>query len=152
MCFQASRLAFLLQYRCNITHRLWWRDTRISEVNPLASLKMPSTSKTTGYEYPIFFLSVPSFNPLPLSYLLSTVIPAASSSRSVSMNSFVGSADHSMELDCLVSNQVNNFESDGLLLYHSAASYEPGTSPLSLWLPLIEEHSGTQSCLSTFYS
>ena len=29
-----------------------------------------------------------------------------------------------------------NVESDGMLLYFSQASYEPGTSPLSLWVPV----------------
>lgn len=30
-----------------------------------------------------------------------------------------------------------NLESDGLLLYVSQASYEPGTSPLSSWIPIV---------------
>jgi snurportin-1 len=29
-----------------------------------------------------------------------------------------------------------NLQSDGLLLYVAQASYEPGTSPLSSWIPI----------------
>jgi len=41
-------------------------------------------------------------------------------------------------------------ESDGLLLYVSQASYEPGTSPLSNWIPItgyIEGRDGTGSSI-----
>ena len=35
-----------------------------------------------------------------------------------------------------------NLESDGLLLYVAQASYEPGTSPLSSWIPIAGYESG----------
>lgn len=39
---------------------------------------------------------------------------------------------------------------DGLLLYVSQASYEPGTSPLSSWVPIKAHGDDTESPLTRF--
>ncbi|KIJ23060.1 hypothetical protein M422DRAFT_276440 [Sphaerobolus stellatus SS14] len=39
---------------------------------------------------------------------------------------------------------------DGLLLYVSQASYEPGTSPLSLWIPIKPLYEAQESPLAIF--
>ena len=44
-------------------------------------------------------------------------------------------ADDGMDLDGALVQRSARVRSDGLLLYVASAIYEPGTSPLSLWVP-----------------
>jgi snurportin-1 len=43
-----------------------------------------------------------------------------------------------------------NIHADGLLLYVAEASYEPGTSPLSSWVPISEDDENPHSTLDLF--
>ena len=48
----------------------------------------------------------------------------------------VESATSSFRAKGSIESVTTNVQPDGLLLYVSEASYEPGTSPLSSWIPL----------------
>jgi len=48
----------------------------------------------------------------------------------------VESATSSFRAKGCIESVTTNVQPDGLLLYVSEASYEPGTSPLSSWIPI----------------
>ena len=105
----------------------------------------------TGYTfpYPTTFLPIPYHTNTTLLALSSKVIPLARSQRIVSvciphLGDGLSGID-TMDVDAtnllpplhrLTSLDVP-LQSDGLLLYVSQASYEPGTSPLSSWVPIV---------------
>lgn len=110
-----------------------------------------SPMSPTGYTfpYPTTFLPVPYHTNTTLPALSSEVIPLARSQRNVSVSiPLLGdglSGIETMDVDATNSlpslHQLTSLgvslQSDGLLLYVSQASYEPGTSPLSSWIPIL---------------
>ncbi|KAF8508257.1 hypothetical protein BU17DRAFT_56833 [Hysterangium stoloniferum] len=151
---------------CEANFRFWWRDTRLSELASMPSLRYLSSeasesipsSSTQIFPYPTLFLSVPYHGDLSLPSLLSTIIPQSNSIRQIiiqlpshpaSRPQATGENDHegSMDVDQLTmipaGTTTAEIQPDGLLLYVSQATYESGTSPLSSWVP-IESYSKTQ--------
>jgi len=128
--------------------RFWWRDAKLSE---LPSSPWPSSQSTEEYQfaYPTSFVPVPSHSPLSLEYLSNTVIPMACESQRVAVRipptlEAQVNAD-GMDVDSSAgSERAIAVGSDGILLYHGEASYEPGTSPLSLWVPAPPSNPSSQ--------
>ncbi|KAF9459115.1 hypothetical protein BDZ94DRAFT_1200025 [Collybia nuda] len=150
---------------CETPFRLWWRDTRLTELAQSTPLVIPPTASAITqngppqyqFPYPTTFLPIPYHTDTTLSALSDHVIPFARSSRSINVNVPTLEApspiEGSMEIDTasrltnapvsLVSVSTS-VPSDGLLLYVAEASYEAGTSPLSSWIP-ITNHSDDHS-------
>ncbi|KAI0711561.1 hypothetical protein C8Q76DRAFT_769392 [Earliella scabrosa] len=139
---------------CETPFRFWWRDTRLSELDsfpppPNAASSSPAGGQPTQYQFPhpTTFAPIPYHTDTSLGHLLSTLIPLTRTTRAITIvvptpSPSATSADESaMELDSappVVQLQAVQAEvrSDGLLLYVAQAAYEPGTSPLSNWVPL----------------
>jgi snurportin-1 len=117
----------------------------------------PSTLKIYHFPYPTSFLPIPYHTNTALPHLSSYIIPLARSVRLISVDvpltSPPPSSTHeptspSMDIDnsnsastlppppMILTSLPVNLQSDGLLLYVAQASYEPGTSPLSSWIPI----------------
>ena len=120
------------------------------------------------FSYPNTLLPVPYHTNTSLQYLSSFVIPFARSSRLVpvdipsSLVNVLSSVGAGMDVDTavglppsqptpsqLMSTPVN-INADGLLLYVAQASYEPGTSPLSSWIPSRGDGGNPSSALDLF--
>ncbi|KZP13407.1 hypothetical protein FIBSPDRAFT_960581, partial [Athelia psychrophila] len=93
---------------------------------------------------------VPYFTNTTLPFLSAHIIPLARALRAVSVDVplLFAPAEPTMDVDgslpppqALTSLPVA-LQSDGLLLYVSQASYEPGTSPLSSWIPIAGYETG----------
>lgn len=127
--------------------RFWWRDTRLTETRSLGIPPLQSTFAAYEFPYPISFLPVPSHGPLSYHHMLSTVIPAARCARMMRINAPIITPSDANDLNmCLEGSEEErtiSIESDGLLLYCAEASYEPGTSPLSLWIPSHKQDGST---------
>jgi len=115
-----------------------------------------STLKAYHFPYPTSFLPIPYHTNTALSHLSSHIIPLARSVRLVSVDVPLTSppptsahelVSPSMDIDnststlpppppMILTSLPVNLQSDGLLLYVAQASYEPGTSPLSSWIPI----------------
>lgn len=144
---------------CETSFRFWWRDTRMQELlvtNPntipefaWATAQPKGESTTTAiFPYPMTFVPVPYHSDTSLSNLLSTVIPMARSPRAISIiprrppppSITEGEMQIDIQSPIVETSQVQRVEvqvqSEGLLLYVSQATYEPGTSPLSTWVPI----------------
>ncbi|KII94961.1 hypothetical protein PLICRDRAFT_33790 [Plicaturopsis crispa FD-325 SS-3] len=148
---------------CETAFRFWWRDTRLAELPrsppppasaPLTSSPSPTIDSSAisnhyQFPYPTTFVAIPYHSDTSLAVLSAHIIPLARSSRSIPVdvpfNAQLASATDSgstMDMDTAAASaglasvhaQVG---SDGLLLYVSQASYEPGTSPLSSWIPIV---------------
>ncbi|TFK90100.1 hypothetical protein K466DRAFT_597217 [Polyporus arcularius HHB13444] len=135
---------------CETPFRFWWRDTRLSELDsfPPPPNAAPSASQPAKYQFPhpTTFAPIPYHTDTSLAHLLSTLIPRTRTTRTIPVtipenppNSI--SDEAAMELDNaapLVQLQTVQAQipPDGMLLYVAQASYEPGTSPLSTWIPL----------------
>ena len=145
-------------------NRFWWRDTRLSELNsfppPPSAVdpSLPSTSRSVNaphqsqsaqykFPYPTTFSPIPYHTNTTLVNIVSTLIPLTRTARTISftrpiMDESDASTAMSMDLDISPTPVVQlqkahaQIASDGLLLYLAQASYEPGTSPLSTWVPL----------------
>ncbi|KAI0646122.1 hypothetical protein C8Q79DRAFT_961121 [Trametes meyenii] len=131
---------------CETPFRFWWRDTRLSELSsfPPPPNAAPSEKQPSTYEFPhpTTFAPIPYHTDTSLAHLLSTLIPLTRTTRTISVTVPVpDGGEATMDLDGttplvqLQSIRVN-VRSDGLLLYVAQATYEPGTSPLSSWVPL----------------
>ena len=105
------------------------------------------TMTPTPFPYPTTFVPIPYHSDASLPNLLSTVIPMARSPRTISITprrpapSSVGEGEMQVDAQLVVgTGDVQQAEvqvqSEGLLLYVSQATYEPGTSPLSTWVPI----------------
>lgn len=144
---------------CESSFRFWWRDTRLSELPPscppttsapppIPTTRAPAqTSDPPGgfrFPYPTTFLLVPCFTDTTFAHLLGTVIPRARSSYRTQVFVPSGPADADvMDIESPQSPPGHaprasqaEIQADGLLLYVAQAIYEPGTSPLSSWVPL----------------
>ncbi|KAI0746551.1 hypothetical protein C8Q80DRAFT_778538 [Daedaleopsis nitida] len=143
---------------CETPFRFWWRDTRLSELEPFPppanaaptdAAQPQSESQPSRYQFPhpTTFAPIPYHTNTSLAHLLSALIPLARATRAipVSMPAASSAADEesAMDLDNAAPGLVVQLEqvqaevrSDGMLLYVAQASYEPGTSPLSNWIPL----------------
>ncbi|KAH0581689.1 hypothetical protein H2248_011378 [Termitomyces sp. 'cryptogamus'] len=130
---------------CESAFRFWWRDTRLGELPPTAlpQSHCPKSNDITTYTfpYPTTFLPVPYHTDTTLPSFLTHIVPSVRLPRSVSIVApSVPSQD--MDVDFYCSGQPAQtkeaiIQSDGLLLYVRAASYESGTSPLSSWVPIV---------------
>ncbi|KZV68336.1 hypothetical protein PENSPDRAFT_687312 [Peniophora sp. CONT] len=118
---------------CETTFRMWWRDTRLSELPPPRPPPNSSNSGQYQFAYPTAFLPISWSADTTSSYLLSTVIPHARQGYDIPV--MLPPADDEMDLDGALVKGAARVRSDGLLLYVASAIYEPGTSPLSLWVP-----------------
>lgn len=108
----------------------------------------PSSAHPPRYQFPhpTTFSPIPYHTDTTLTHFVSTIIPLTRTTRAIPISLPVFSTGTSndadgMELDVVaqvVQLQIVQAEvrSDGLLLYLAQASYEPGTSPLSTWVPL----------------
>ena len=167
-------LLWFCQYLIFINCRFWWRDTRLAELprslppsNPAGSSSMSKTyshsrshspTNTYHFPYPTSFLPIPYHTNTALHHLSSHVIPLARSVRLVSVDVPITSPpnefatptmdiDNSLPLPLILTSLPVELKSDGLLLYLSQASYEPGTSPLSSWIPIMS-HTEDQGATS----
>ncbi|KZT10558.1 uncharacterized protein LAESUDRAFT_644795 [Laetiporus sulphureus 93-53] len=141
---------------CETPFRFWWRDTRLSElsshppppsatdVEPTVMQGVEAPSSWYKFPYPTTFCPVPYYTDTSLANLAGALVPLTRSSRFFSVSTPVQTAEGTaaMDLDGAVSPLVQlevttaELKSDGMLLYVSKAAYEPGTSPLSSWIPL----------------
>ncbi|KAI1798392.1 hypothetical protein LXA43DRAFT_1176766 [Ganoderma leucocontextum] len=161
---------------CETPFRFWWRDTRLSELPsfpppPNAATEPNATTDSSPaparYEFPhpTTFAPIPYHTDTALSHLLSTLIPLTRAPRSISITvpvfpsaSDSTSGEGAMDLDgpsaaplVQLQHTHTSIAPDGLLLYVAQAAYEPGTSPLSVWVPLrayqtreeAQAHAGT---------
>ncbi|KAF7318250.1 hypothetical protein HMN09_00333500 [Mycena chlorophos] len=150
---------------CETPFRFWWRDTRIAELPlspPPASSAKPSSASNPDspmvastsislqyrFPYPTRFLPIPYCAETALPVLVERIIPLARSTRTIEVQVPSSTLEQSGESHEMAIDQSTGAPSlttltteihpDGLLLYVSEASYEPGTSPLSSWIPLVE--------------
>ncbi|KAI0353397.1 hypothetical protein OH77DRAFT_1591398 [Trametes cingulata] len=135
---------------CETPFRFWWRDTRLSELPsfPPPPNAAPPENQSTVYQFPhpTTFAPIPYHTDTTLPHLLSTLIPLTRTVRTIPISVPVPSpqgaeSEATMDLDGampLVQLQTvqADVQSDGMLLYVAQATYEPGTSPLSSWVPL----------------
>jgi snurportin-1 len=110
----------------------------LSELPPPRPAPAADTDKGTArFAYPCTFLPVAYNTDTSLPTLLSQVIPAARESYDVRITLPPADTD-AMAVDAGEPVRAEaRLRSDGLLLYVAAAIYEPGTSPLSLWVPNV---------------
>lgn len=145
---------------CETSFRFWWRETRMQELlatnpNTISDLAWTaaqpngqgSPTPSTAFPYPMTFVPVPHHSDTSLQNLLSTIIPMARSLRTIPIIPRRpppwNVAESEMQVDVrspiVGGGEVQRLEvqvqSEGLLLYVSQATYEPGTSPLSTWIP-----------------
>ncbi|GBE87583.1 hypothetical protein SCP_1102600 [Sparassis crispa] len=139
---------------CETPFRFWWRDTRLSELPsfpPPPSASEPQAEQQQPpyqFPYPATFVPIPYHTNTTLLYLANTLIPLTRASRYVPVSTPIPSRASvvagTMDLggagavSPLIQLHAASAEvkSDGLLLYVAQATYEPGTSPLSSWVPL----------------
>ncbi|EAU81487.2 hypothetical protein CC1G_05317 [Coprinopsis cinerea okayama7 len=167
---------------CEAPFRFWWRDTRLAEISrtlpPTVKFlsKKPKhgtatdSSQSNRYQFPhpTYFLPIPYHTDTSLLSLQNQVIPAALSTRTVTVDAPLSiqplhehaGRDHEFNFSMDVEGPPNSspassftfapssassvtlspapalIQSDGMLLYVAEASYEPGTSPLSSWVPI----------------
>ncbi|KAH0582074.1 hypothetical protein H2248_011729 [Termitomyces sp. 'cryptogamus'] len=125
--------------------RFWWRDARLGELPPttLPQSHCPKSNDITTYTFPCptTFLPVPYHIDTTLPSLLTHIVPSVRLPRSVGIVA-PSVPSQGMDFDFSCSGQPTQtkeaiIQSDGLLLYVRAASYESGTSPLSSWVPIV---------------
>ncbi|PCH45122.1 hypothetical protein WOLCODRAFT_139399 [Wolfiporia cocos MD-104 SS10] len=142
---------------CETLFRLWWRDTRLAELPafpppPSAANTNAQSSSCIGvqahyqFPHPASFVPVPYHTDTTLAHLANDLIPLTRSVCSVTVaipsQTSAHDAEAAMDLDGEVSSlvqletMVSQVQPDGMLLYVSQATYEPGTTPLSSWIPL----------------
>jgi len=133
---------------CETPFRFWWRDTRLSELSvfpPPASEDVPNQATSTAYQfpYPTMLLAIPCHMDTTLPYIFNTLIPTTRTSRRIPITIPGSSASHMMETNNVhsdpfapVQSATAEVKSDGLLFYDAQSTYEPGTSPLSRWVPI----------------
>ncbi|KAH9940679.1 hypothetical protein B0H21DRAFT_878266 [Amylocystis lapponica] len=118
---------------CDAPFRFWWRDTRLSELPsfpPPASAAPPG--ETYAFPHPTALLPVPYHTNTTLANLANMLIPVTRAPRRVAVTTPRAPDGGPVQLQATPA----EIAPDGLLLYVAQATYEPGTSPLSSWLPL----------------
>ncbi|CAL1709262.1 unnamed protein product [Somion occarium] len=132
---------------CETPFRLWWRDTRLSELPSFppsfeATTTQPSSSSETSqfqFAHPVTFMPIPYHTNISLSRFVNELIPLTRVSRHLPVQIPITNPSSGMDLD-IPSTELQTVsvevKSDGILLYVSQATYEPGTSPLSTWIPI----------------
>ncbi|KAK7683091.1 hypothetical protein QCA50_013764 [Cerrena zonata] len=129
---------------CETPFRFWWRDTRLSELPVFPPASDVNASRTDGakihfqFAYPVNFTPIPYHTNTTISRFVDELIPLTRSTRRISIQvPNINSAGMDLDTPTQELQDVEvNIGSDGILLYLSQASYEPGTSPLSLWVPI----------------
>ncbi|KAH8083300.1 hypothetical protein BXZ70DRAFT_958352 [Cristinia sonorae] len=131
---------------CETPFRFWWRDTRLSELSPLPPPAFdPGATITSHYQfpYPTTLITVPSHTDTTLPYIFNTLIPMTRTARLIPITVPMPNTSGGMDMDDTPSHSFTpvqsitmEVKSDGLLLYVSQSTYEPGTSPLSTWVPI----------------
>ncbi|KAH7911167.1 hypothetical protein BJ138DRAFT_1086124 [Hygrophoropsis aurantiaca] len=115
-----------------------------------------SATNTYHFPYPTSFIPIPYNTDTSLPCLSSSIIPGARTSRHILVDVPVNtqkpftSVDMPIDRPHAVPSQLTTpvnvgIEPDGLLLYVSQASFEPGTSPLSCWIPIRGYSEGGQN-------
>ena len=134
--------------RFTVAYRFWWRDTRLSELSnsPPPSSEAEPTSSQYRFSYPTTLLPIPYHTDLSLSHLSATLVPLSRSTRNISISvpiqvPLLNADDMKVEIvgtstKVELRTEKAQVKSDGMLLYVAQATYEPGTSPLSLWIPI----------------
>ncbi|KAH9477752.1 Snurportin-1 [Psilocybe cubensis] len=131
-----------------------------SSINFLLNQKASSSTSAECFQkylfpYPTTFIPVPYHATTTLSALDNIIIPAARSWRQVSISvptssNWNGLGEGGMEIEpsgslnahipfqphIALTSTETAIKPDGMLLYVAEASYEPGTSPLSSWIPI----------------
>ncbi|TFY60293.1 hypothetical protein EVJ58_g5239 [Rhodofomes roseus] len=141
---------------CETAFRFWWRNTRLSEL-PVHPPPVNAVDQEGGFSasaiepgghylfpHPATFVPVPYHTDTSLAHLLHELIPLTRSSRMISITKPVTPQPRATDMDLDVPAPLITaletasveIKSDGLLLYVAQATYEPGTSPLSSWVPL----------------
>lgn len=121
----------------------------------LTAQNPPSSSSHTesnshiqfNFPHPTTFVPIPYFSDTSLSNLLHTVIPSSRLPRVVLIATnptYMSNGSMDVDVDALVPVEI---KSEGLLLYVAQATYEPGQSPLSSWIPITFENA---NLLDTF--
>ncbi|PSS37212.1 hypothetical protein PHLCEN_2v945 [Hermanssonia centrifuga] len=145
---------------CETPFRFWWRDTRMSELPVFPPPNAPAPSSTPHssaspqyqYQYPTALIPIPYHLNLTLPHLSAHLIPLTRTIRHISITvpismlaePQVESSTVTMELELSeglnavveLQSKLAEVRPDGMLLYMAQASYEPGTSPLSTWVPI----------------
>lgn len=129
-----------------------------SQLHPSSSSSLPGTYR---FPYPCTFLPIPYDTDTTLPHLVTHTIPFARSTRTLSLalptapassvpvSSFPQSTTFAFSLPTPSATPIMGsytapvplltevrIRPDGLLLYLAQAAYEPGTSPLSSWVPI----------------
>lgn len=129
---------------CETPFRFWWRDTRLSELPVLPPPANAADAQALRAQYrfphPAKLVPVPYHTNTSLTYLLHTLIPLTRAPRTVMITKRVMPSPLAARIDFASAADLETvlvqLRSDGLLLYVAQATYEPGTSPLSSWVPL----------------
>ncbi|KAI0252930.1 hypothetical protein BJV78DRAFT_1281270 [Lactifluus subvellereus] len=122
-----------------------YAPVRIATLAPPDNIRAPDRSPIfdTGHNsgigyrfpYPATFLRIPYYTNTTFSDFLSTIIPQARSSYHAQ---FTGPVARAAQAE---------IKPDGLLLYVAQAIYEPGTNPLSSWVPLVAPATDEVKCI-----
>lgn len=132
---------------CETPFRFWWRDTRLSEL-PILPPPADAADAEGGaamhaqyrFPHPATLVPVPYHTNTSLAHLLHTLIPLTRAPRTVMVTKRAVPSPHAAGMYRKSAADLETvpvqLRSDGLLLYVAQATYEPGTSPLSSWVPL----------------
>ena len=105
----------------------------------------PQVASSSHYQfkYPVTIITIPYHSNLSLPTIANELIPLTRSVRHIPISIPLQDASSSMALDGIQADpsvqlhrETAIVQSDGMLLYVAHASYEPGTSPLSTWVPI----------------
>ena len=109
-----------------------------------ASSSKPESGSSSKFQfrYPTTLVPIPYYANLTLQQLADELIPHTRQARQITISIPVQPAAgvQDMMLDESVQVKLQHtaapISPDGMLLYVAHASYEPGTSPLSMWVPI----------------
>lgn len=111
-----------------------------------------SDDRHPKFLYPIKFLPVQFHQDLSYVSLLNTVIPLCRQGRQVEVHVPKPPDQDTMDVDQDGGLQRASVKirSDGILFYVSEASYEAGSSPLSVWVPLRDSKAVSGNSIEKF--
>ncbi|KAH9918652.1 uncharacterized protein B0H18DRAFT_1122909 [Fomitopsis serialis] len=120
---------------CETPFRFWWRDTRLSE---LPVLPPPANAADQGEEPTAIDAGVLGHYRFPHPATFVTVFARHLGHKT--RNACPQTSGMDLDIPAPLITELETvpveIKSDGLLLYVAQATYEPGTSPLSSWVPL----------------